>query len=107
MNSDPPPLPGRQRKATRIALVLLLAFAPAAMFLGMDAFVRDVSFDMFATACVLSVLFCFASSFLLFGRCADPATSVVLTFIVGMLLMILNAVIAFGAACGFVGTHNI
>jgi hypothetical protein len=87
--------PPTEPKKKSPALALLLAFLPAAMLmlLGAMNLGQNPEKSLCMTACLLSVVCCFISSFMLFARRTGLAIAV------GVLFLILNGLIAFFMGC--------
>jgi hypothetical protein len=82
-----------KKKYRSPALALGIAFLPAAMLLGLFTLERKVQPEHLQAACIISVLCCFVSSFMLFARLT------VLAILAGLFFLLLNAAIAFFFGC--------
>lgn len=98
MNSETPPpndsSPDNEPNEKRSpALALVIAFIPAAMFLGLVTLKFNVSQDALMVPCIISAICCFVSSFMLFNRQTSVAIGVAIIF------LLLNVLIAFFFGC--------
>jgi glycerol-3-phosphate acyltransferase PlsY len=75
------------------AVALLLGFLPTAIILGFRMVHPNISRTTIIVACVVSVLCCFVSSFMLFARGTG------LAILAGVIFLILNGFIAFFTGC--------
>jgi hypothetical protein len=90
---DPDQKDKERSSGSGLLIALLMAFTPAAMALALFTLKPNIAPRLFMVPCVLSVVCCFSSSFLLFRR------RTVLAILAGVLFLILNALIAFFFGC--------
>jgi len=100
MNSEPPQVNDSRHQSNNKSFVfgLLLAFAPAAMLLGLFTcatayFWANWPWEMVLVPCLVSVACCLVSSFMLFSRRTGLAIAIAAVF------LILNGLIAFFFGC--------
>jgi hypothetical protein len=93
----PPPVPGRQGKKDRFVFGLLLAFVPAAIFLGLltnaQHFFLTWPWYWLLAPCLASLACSFLSSHMLFERRKGLAIAA------GVVLLIVNCQIVFLFGC--------
>lgn len=94
LNQSQPAGPEKQKKSP--ALALGLAFLPSVMLLGLFSVVRQGNppAALLIVACLVSVVCCFTSAYLLFKR------NTRLAIFVGIVFLILNGIVSFLFGCG-------
>jgi len=98
LNQTNPNEPKEKKKTS--ALALALAFVPSVLLVGTASFFNhgNPPAIFLAAMCLISIVCCFVSSFMLFQR------SKVLATIFGILFMLLNGLISFFFGCATILT---
>ena len=98
-NKTEPSAPNEKKKSSVLALPL--AFVPSVLLVGTFSFFNNGNAPaiLFAIMCLVSIVCCFVSSFLLFQR------NKVLTAIFGVLFLLLNGLISFFFGCATILTN--
>jgi hypothetical protein len=86
---DPDNRPGRSSPA----LALFMAFVPAAILLSLMTFAPKASHELLMFGFIMSIIFCFISSFMIFARRTG------LAIVVGLCFLVLNGLIVLFLGC--------